>query len=416
MKLLVFGGSGAIGKAVAWDLARDDKVSEIGLVGRRRESLTRVKDWIDSDNIVCHVCDVLDRDAAKKLMNGYDVGVVALPDRRTSYSLCRSAVEAGFSMVDILEEYHRRPDAYETEGLEIPEGMGLDEYGDWLHDMAVKADVTIVDGMGFAPGLSNVTVGDAIQKLDHAETAVARVGGIPSWEAAQHHPLRYTISWAFEHVLREYMVRVEVIRNNRIVEVDALTDLEKFRFDRWGKDVDLECAVTPGMPSFIHTRPELREFAEKTIRWPGHWAGIEALKEIGLLNLEPIEFQGTSISPREFMLTLLKPKLDPLPGETDICVMWNTVKGLKKGQKMRIDHYMWDEADTENGISAMGRVTGYSEAICARFLAAGRIKPKGVVAPEECITGDLYDAYISELKNRGIHILEEINPESVSSE
>ena len=198
------------------------------------------------------------------------------------------------------------------------------------------------------------------------------------------------------------------------VEVKAMTDLEKFRFDRWGKDVDLECAVTPGMPSFVHTRPELQEFSEKTIRWPGHWAGIETLKEIGLLDLKPMEFQGILISPREFMLTLLKPKLRPLPGETDVCVMWNSVTGRQKGKYARIDHYMWDEADTENGISAMGRVTGFSESICARFLAEGRIKQTGLVAPEDCITGDLYLSFISELKDRGIQILEEMSPIPVS--
>ena len=140
------------------------------------------------------------------------------------------------------------------------------------------------------------------------------------------------------------------------------------------------------------------------------------LKEIGLLDLDPIEFQGNFISPREFMLTLLKPKLRPLPGETDICVMWNTVKGRQQGHNVRIDHYMWDEADSENGISAMGRVTGFSEAICARFLAEGRIKSTGLVAPEDCIAGDLYNTFISELKDRGIHILEEMNSEPVTHE
>ncbi len=32
MKVLVFGGSGKIGSAVAWDLAKDDEVQAIGIV------------------------------------------------------------------------------------------------------------------------------------------------------------------------------------------------------------------------------------------------------------------------------------------------------------------------------------------------------------------------------------------------
>lgn len=81
------------------------------------------------------------------------------------------------------------------------------------------------------------------------------------------------ITWAFWHVLREYMIKVKVIKDGKVVEVNSATELERFRFNQLGRDEELECAVTPGMPSFILTRPFLKEFAEKTVRWPGHLAG-----------------------------------------------------------------------------------------------------------------------------------------------
>jgi len=408
VKILVFGGSGAIGRAVAWDLAKDSEVKAIGVVGRRKDALERTKEWIGSDKVIPQPLDILNKEDTKKLMKLYDVGVIALPDRRTSYTLVHSAVEAGLDIIDMLEEYHRRPDAYETEGLELPQGMTLNEYGDWLHNTAVKNGVTFVDGMGFAPGLSNVTVGEGIRKLDKAETAVARVGGIPSKEAAQNHPLRYMITWAFEHVLREYMVRLDVIKDGEVVQVDALTDRERFRFTRFGLDEELVCAVTPGMPSFIFSRPELKEFAEKTVRWPGHFEGVDTLKETGLLDLEPVDFEGVKIPPREFLLSLITPRLQPLEGETDVCVMYNTVMGTKDGKKTRIDYYMWDEADKATGISSMARVTGFPCSITARLIAAGEISEKGIVLPEDCIRGELYDTLMAELEKRNITILEEV--------
>lgn len=408
MKILVFGGSGAIGRAVAWDLAKDSEVKAIGVVGRRKDALERTKEWIGSDKVIPQPLDILNKEDTKKLMKLYDVGVIALPDRRTSYTLVHSAVEAGLDIIDMLEEYHRRPDAYETEGLELPQGMTQNEYGDWLHNTAVKNGVTFVDGMGFAPGLSNVTVGEGIRKLDKAETAVARVGGIPSKEAAQNHPLRYMITWAFEHVLREYMVRLDVIKDGEVVQVDALTDRERFRFTRFGLDEELVCAVTPGMPSFIFSRPELREFAEKTVRWPGHFEGVDTLKETGLLDLEPVDFEGVKIPPREFLLSLITPKLQPLESETDVCVMYNTVIGTKDGKKTRIDYYMWDQADKATGISSMARVTGFPCSITARLIAAGEISEKGIVPPEDCIRGELYDTLMAELEKRNITILEEV--------
>jgi len=406
MKVLVFGGSGQIGSAMTWDLAQHEDVEAVGIVGRREEALQHTKQWIHSDKVIPHALDILDQRTTTALMKGYDVGVIALPDRRTSYALVEAAIEAGLDTVDILEEYHRRPDAYETEGLQPPPGMTAVEYGDWLHHKAIERDVLLLDGMGFAPGLSNITLGEGIRKLAQARSAIARVGGIPTKKAASHHPLRYMITWAFDHVLREYMVRVKVIKEGRIIEVDALTDQESFRFTQLGKDEGLECAITPGMPSFIHTRPDLEEFAEKTIRWPGHYQAIQVLKESGLLSLEPVPFEGKRIQPRAFTAAVLGPRLRPLPGDTDVCVMWNTVRGTEEGHDTRIDYYMWDEADAITGTSSMARVTGFSAAIGALMVGRGQIQQKGIVPPEDCIVGALYDAFLEELQARNIIIRE----------
>ena len=404
MKILIFGGSGKIGSAVAWDLAKDDDVKAIGIVGRHKKTLENIKKWVKSDKIIPHILDINDKKATIALMKKYDAGAVVLPDRKTSYKVLHYSVEAGLDSVDALEEFHRTPDPYEIEGLEIPRGLKLDGYGEWLHAKAFKNQVTFLDGMGFAPGLSNITCGEGIRKLDVAEKVVARVGGIPSKEAASAHPLRYMITWSFHHVLREYIIRLKVIKDGKIVEVEAATDLEKFVFNQLGKNEKLECAVTPGMPSFLFTRPSLKEFSEKTVRWPGHWEGIITLKECGLLDIEPVNFKGKKIVPREFVSSLITPKLLPKEGETDVCVMYNSVEGKKDGRDMRIEYFMWDEADRENGLSSMMRVTGFPVAIAARWLAEGKIKEKGIVAPEDAISGKLYEDFLHELEKRNIQI------------
>jgi lysine 6-dehydrogenase len=406
MKALVFGGTGKVGQAVALDFAKDKDIKTVGIVGRHKDALEKTKKWIGSDKVVTHVLDIANEKETKELMKQYGVGAIALPDRRTSYKVIHEAVEAGLHIVDMLEEYHRRPDAYETEGLELPKGMTLNEYGDWIHNTAIKNGVTFVDGMGFAPGLSNVTLGEGIRKIDTAEVAIARVGGIPNKEAAKKHPLRYMITWAFDHVLREYMIKVNVIKNGKVVEVDATSDLETFRFNQFGKDEELQCAVTPGMPSFIFTRTQLKEFAEKTVRWPGHWQGVQTLKECGLLDLKPVELKGNRIVPREFLLSLITPRLKQQEGDTDVCVMYNTLIGKKDGKNIKIEYFMWDEADTKNGISSMARVTGFPVAITAKMILANKIKEKGIVPPEDCIKGELYSEFMEELKKRNINILE----------
>jgi saccharopine dehydrogenase-like NADP-dependent oxidoreductase len=409
VKILVFGGSGKIGSAVAWDLAQDPEVREIGLVGRRQETLEGVRRRIASDKVVLHALDVEDAAACRDVMRRYDAGALALPDRRTSYKVAQRAIEARLHIVDMLEEYHRTPDAYETERLEVPPGMSLARYGEWLHEQAVAQGVTFLDGMGFAPGLSNLTVGEGIRKLDQAVSAVARVGGIPEKQAAQRHPLRYMITWTFEHVLREYMIRLLVRKNGEVVEVDAGTDLETFHFRQLGKDETLQCAVTPGMPSFMTSRPQLRDFSEKTVRWPGHWDGVRTLKECGLLDLSPIRFDGRDIVPREFLLAMITPRLQAAPGEHDVCVMYNTVRGTRNGRPTTIEYFMWDEADPRNGMSSMMRVTGFPVAIGARMLASGKIRQRGIVPPEDGIFGELYVEFLRELEKRNIRIAEVVS-------
>jgi len=415
MKVLIFGGHGKMGRAVAWDLVHRDEVVQVGLAARRMDALLEARDWLKSPKVVLHVLDVDDRKATQSLMKAYDVGVNALPDRHGSYLTIDAAVDIGFSMVDMLEEYHRRPDAYEVEGLVLPPDLHLDEYGEWLHDRAVRSGATVLDGIGFAPGLSNITVGEGLRKLDAVESATARVGGIPSKEAAERHPLRYMITWAFTHVLREYMIKVNVLKQGKVTEVNALTDRERFHFNQLGKDEWLECAVTPGMPSFIFTRPGLGEFSEKTVRWPGHFDGVDVLKSCGMLDLEPVMVDGKAVVPREVLLAKIEPLLRALPGDTDVCVMYNTVVGVKGNLKTKLSYYMWDEADVDTGISSMGRVTGFPAAIGALMVGKGMIRERGLVPPEDAIYGDNYRWFMRELERHHVRIAEVVEPLAVTA-
>lgn len=406
MKTLVIGG-GRIGSAAAWNLMQQPEVTLVGIADLNTDSLQAAGRRLGSAKLATHHLDIKDKPATVALMRGYDVAVTTLPMRGASYAAIEAAIEAPIDIVDVLEEYHRVPDSYEIEDLQLPPSMSARDYGEYLHERALHAGITILDGMGFAPGLSNITLAHGIRSLDSAESAVARVGGIPRSDVADQYPLRYTITWAFDHVLREYMVRVPIRRNGKLIEVDAMSDREIFRFTAFDKNEELESAITPGMPSFIHTRPELRDFAEKTIRWPGHWSGVDTLKECGLLETDPIVIRGTSISPREFTSTVLRDRLTPTT-EADSCVMWNTVIGIKDHVPTRIDYYMWDDADPVNKITSMARVTAFTAVAGALNVGKGLL-PRGIVAPEDGIVGDLYTSVIEELRRQRIAVLERIS-------
>ena len=407
MKALVIGAAGKMGRAVVYHLARDPEVSEIGLLDVQEEALKSIVSGERTGKLRTHPLNVNDRKKLQEIMRQYDVGVVTLPNRKVSYHVMETAIEAGLHLVDMLEEYHRRPDKYETEGFELPSGFkSHDEYGEWLHERAIGNDVLILDGMGFAPGLSNVTSANGIRMLYRADAVVARVGGIPNIECCAKHPLRYMTTWSLEHVLREYSVKTQILKDGKIVEVQALVDRERFRFKKFEIDVDLECAVTPGMPSFIYTYTDLNHFAEKTVRWPGHYDGVRTLIECGLFEETPVEFNGAKISPREFLFNMINPRLVPQEGDGDVCIMYNTIIGKKNGKVQKVEYFMWEEANDE--FSAMARVTGFPAAIGTIMIGTGKITLRGIQAPEECFIGNNYQFLLDELAACDIEIAEDV--------
>lgn len=409
MKVLIIGAAGKMGKAVVSYFANDPVVETLGLLDTQESALKSLVKGDKPGKFKLHALDIDCVDEVKNVMKQYDVGVVTLPNRRLSYKVMELAIEAHLDLVDILEEYHRRPDTYQTEGFVIPsEFKDSSEYGEKLHEKAIQNDVLVLDGMGFAPGLSNITTAHGIGLLDSAEIAVARVGGIPNIECCAKHPLRYMTTWSLEHVLREYSIKTQILKDGKYTEVNALYDEETFKFNELGIDEKLECAVTPGMPSFIYTHPDLQYFAEKTVRWPGHYQGVRTLIECGLFDERPVEFEGVMISPRKFLLSIINPLLVPQEGESDVCVMYNTVTGKKDNVPHKVEYFMWETADEE--FSGMARVTSYPAAIGAKLIGLGKVDLKGVRAPEECVLGENYQWFLDELVEKNITIKEKFSP------
>ena len=409
MKVLAIGAAGKMGRAVVSYFANDPAIETLGLLDLPGSNLRSLAKGDETGRFRFHQLDIDCVEDLRQVMKQYDVGVSTLPNRRLSYQVMEAAIDARLDLVDILEEYHRRPDVYQTEGFIIPpEFRDSWEYGERLHEKALRNDVLILDGMGFAPGLSNITSAHGMDLLDRAEKVVARVGGIPNIECCAKHPLRYMTTWSLEHVLREYSIKTQIQKDGKPTEVHALCDEETFQFDELGLDEKLECAVTPGMPSFIHTHPELQYFAEKTVRWPGHYQGVRTLIECGLFDEQPVEIEGLKISPRKFLLSVINPLLVPQEGDGDVCVMYNTVTGIKDNAPHKVEYHMWETASPE--FSAMARVTSFPAAIGAKLIGLGRTDLKGIRAPEECIRGENYLWFLDELLDKNITIKEKSCP------
>ena len=137
----------------------------------------------------------------------------------------------------------------------------------------------------------------------------------------------------------------------------------------------------------------------KTLRYLGHCELMKSMRDIGLMDLDPIEIGGASVVPRDLLIKILDRKLRKPLGE-DLVVMRVIITGVLNGSSRTITYEMIDYYDREQEITAMMRTTGYSLAATAYMQSAGLIV-KGAHTPSECVPAEIY---IQQLAERGIVI------------
>jgi lysine 6-dehydrogenase len=270
-----------------------------------------------------------------------------------------------------------------------------------LTDNAIKASVIIVPDCGLAPGISNILVGHAAAELDKVQAVHIMVGGLPEKPVP---PLDYVITWSPENLIDEYMRKARIVKEGKIIEVEALSGLEEIEFPEFGK---LEAFYTDGLRTLPQTITDAYDMWEKTLRYLGHAEKIKLLKTLGFFEEEQIDVEGVSVSPRKLTVKLFEQKLRK-PEIKDIVALKVEVSGVKNGMQTRYVYHLLDHYDEKRGITAMARTTAYSASIIAQLMLKKALKEKGVVPTEKIGKNNaLFQLFLDELEKRGIRITEE---------
>jgi lysine 6-dehydrogenase len=138
----------------------------------------------------------------------------------------------------------------------------------------------------------------------------------------------------------------------------------------------------------------------KTLRYPGHAALMEAIRDLGLLDVEPVDVKGLHVTPRDAFIATVGPRLRK-PNARDLVALRVAVQGIKQGSSKTITFELLDYFDEKRGISAMERTTGYSLAITGIMQVRQQVTGAGVLTPDEAMPPE---PYIGELAKRGINI------------
>ncbi len=305
-----------------------------------------------------------------KLIKTFDLIVGALPAALGYYTM-DCAVAAGVDCVD-MSYSHEDP-------LK-------------LHEKARQAKVRIVPDAGFAPGLSNILVGETHQQFNGIDKLRILVGGIPQNAAP---PFYYRITWSPTDLIEEYTRPARIIKNKESVTVDALTGIETITFPRVGK---LECFYTDGLRTLLTTMKNVDTMEEKTIRYPGHAELFKTLIKCGFFSDQQVRCGKQMLSIKSISTEYLRVMLSQ-GDESDISVMEIDIKKGKNTRRYRcIDYY-----DSKNGITSMARMTAYTCSIIAQCVK--HYPDFGVIPPEYLGMNKKICQFIkSELKKRKIAV------------
>jgi len=384
MRMLVL-GAGLQGSACAYDLLQNDEVTEVRLADLHTGHLAPFLAPYSGKRLIPTPLDVRDAEAVRALMRESDAVMSAIP-YYFNLDLARHAAETGVHFCDLGGNTDI-----------VLEQKKLDA-------QAKAAAVTIVPDCGLAPGMVNILAQRGIERLDSVDEVKIYVGGLPQ---NPEPPLNYQIVYSLEGVLDYYTALSWVVRDGKRVQVKALSECEPVYFE--APVGELEAFHTAGGLSTMAFRYEgkIPTMEYKTLRYPGHAAIMEAIRELGLLELEPVDVKGVKVVPRDVAVAAMGPRLTKRDGK-DLVALRVTVKGTKAGKPASVSFELVDRYDEERGISAMMRTTGYSLSITGQMQARGEVQPPGVHTPDECIPAE---KYIQDLRRRGIDIKTTTRPE-----
>ncbi len=389
MNVLVIGGGGLQGRAAAYDLVHNDQINKVVLGDRSKKSLEDVACWLNSQKCKIESADCGTKDDLLSLIKKEDIDILvcSVPWKHTLPPL-DAAIDAGIDCVD----------------FGLYQNVEFDERIDQYNEKAKKAGITLVPSCGLAPGITNIVAANGASKLDKADTIQVYVGGNPE---KPEPPLYYKTVWSIEGVWTQFMEACRIILDGKPATVEATTELEPLEFEGVG---NFEAAYTDGLGTLLHTYnypilKGVKNVYEKTMRWPGHYAKIRTFKDCGLLSNQPLEINGSSISPRDYLTALLDPMLKMNNNQRDMVTLRVNAIGEKGGKQTTHTYEMVDYKDTETGITSMARTTGFTGAIVVDMLGKGMIKDKGVVVPEQIgADEDMFNDMMTEFKKRNINI------------
>jgi saccharopine dehydrogenase-like NADP-dependent oxidoreductase len=389
MKAMVW-GVGLQGKAVIHDLEHSALVNEIIAAD---VATAPIQQFIAEKGYRKTRAQKLDASRENELNQmvgecGADVLICMLPPP-LAFSVARAALKSGMPYVS-------------------------SNYTDRLTELDYEArekGVVILPEMGMDPGIDLVLGRLTVDALDEVHGFYSYGGGIPEPACAGDNPVHYKITWTFDGVLKSYKrparflkagkehavpgteiyhkENVHLIQNPTLGTLEACLNGDAVRYIR---EFGLDRTVT--------------DMGRFSLRWPGHARLWRNLSDLGFLDDTPLKVGEANLSPHQFMVYHLTPRLQYRQNERDVVIIRTQAWGLKDGKKLTVTFDLIDYRDLQTGLFAMNRTVGFTASIGAQMILQGKIQKAGVLSPARHVPPhDLVKA----LESRGMQIDQRID-------
>jgi len=376
-KVLVVGAGGQGGPCVSI-LARDKSVTDVVLGDIDIELADRVKNKIKSDKIATMKLDAGKVEEIKSAAKGVDV-IINLTLTEFNDNIRQAAVESGVHYVDAAGDYQL---------LEQLTRGNLPEIGNEFK----KAGLTALIGCGGTPGVSNVLVKYACDKLDQVESICIRCSGkIP--KEPQDIISAWDPGWSPKIAITDYAEETVVFENGEYKKYPPFSGREEYDFAPFGKVLLSHHAHEEVfmLPHFIGKGVKYCDF-----KYPLDIRAANLVK-LGFASDKPIDVKGVKVSPLDVLVKLVPSPANAFFTEDEAIkhpvdfakIIVIKVKGVKSGEDVEhiISFHYNLFATTEERLEIykkFGTINIYVAlpAIVGAKMCVGGFADKGIIGPE----------------------------------
>ncbi len=267
---------------------------------------------------------------------------------------------------------------------------------------ARRHGITAIVGGGESPGITNVMCAYGAQGLKTVRSLKIFAGARES-AGVRRKDSGVAFPFSISTVLDEYTKKPVEYLNGKFVEVPPLSGSE---------DVDFPAPVGKNTCHYsLHSEPATLPFTMGPgVRDVEFKLGISTamtrtlspLISLGLTSEEKLRVNGIELTPKQFLVSFFNSKEREGDAPARAVALRTLVSGHNRKRPITVVCDLVCESMGPVGIAnATAYLTGIAGSVFTQLLAAGKIRERGVIAPEKAVTPD---DFASRLSCRGLTI------------